>query len=170
MTISPNLRCKPSGSSAALLCNLAIWFVASCQPSAPPADTAPEAAGAVVVYKSPESLFSYIARELVTDSVRWDTIWKLTGGASGLDQPLPPVDFSRFSVLVAAGPALGAGDSVVIDSIRWHGDVLTARVTAYTICSSAQISQVPVEMVRIRKGPRKVRVTERKVSGPNCLP
>jgi hypothetical protein len=155
---------------AALLCHSAMFIVASCSPSSSTERVQPQTVDAVEVYQAPQSLFRHLVRELVMDSVRWGAIWDSTGGRTGLDLPEPQVDFSRFSVLVAAGPALGAGDSIVIDSIGVFRDVVRARVTAYTMCLPPQVSPVPVHMVRIRKAARELSVVERRVIGPNCVP
>jgi hypothetical protein len=161
-------RCGSSRHSLSLSLFLLALIATSCSPGPNPGSQA-SPIDATEVYKAGQSGFEGVGRELVSDSLRWEAIWE-GKDAPMRGVPLPPIDFTRYSVLVAAGPPMNVGDSVEIDSVRIHGDRITARVTHYARCLPVQLITVPVDMVRVPRGPRRLKVVEREVRALTCDP
>jgi hypothetical protein len=143
---------------------LAVFSCAKAQPGQGPSN-----GNLLTVYKAPESRFDRTVREVVTDSGTWRALWDSISGFGG-PHPLPVVDFQAAILLVAAGPRVGAGDSVLITDVHSEGSGLKARVITYRHCLPPDVSPVPVHVVQVPPVGGQVRFDEDTASGPMCLP
>jgi hypothetical protein len=122
------------------------------------------------IYRDLGSGRGQTVREVVRDSARWQSLWESIRGGRREDQPAPPVDFELYMLLVAVGPAAGAGDSVVIDQVRIGERPRSARVTVYRNCYPPDVITMPVHAIRVRVAHGGVQFRERIVRGPHCRP
>jgi hypothetical protein len=122
----------------------------------------------LTVYKAPGSRFDRIVREVVRDSGTWRSLWDSVSGFGGSPQAPPTVDFDAAMLIVAAGPRVGAGDSVIIADVHLDATGLRAEVMTFMHCSPADISPVPVHVVRVPRVSGPVHFKEDSTRGTTC--
>lgn len=123
----------------------------------------------VSLYKGYNSGFTGTVREVVRDSDRWRAVWALSCCSRHEPTPFSEIDFSRYLVILAAGPRGVLGDSVVIDRVIETGGLLHVHVVAYQNCLPVQIVAEPIHLARIPRGGRESVFENEVVRGPNCI-
>lgn len=73
-------------------------------------------------------------------------------------------------LLVAAGPPLGAGDSVIITRVLREQQGVRATVVAYKQCAAPNYSPVSVHVVRLPRFDGPARFDEDTILGRQCTP
>jgi len=157
------------GKPATVLIQLGITLaILSCAKAASVNDSRGDQARLPTVYKAPQSGLRTTVREVVRDSATWRAVWRSVS-AYGKPQPEPPqIDFTSSMLLVAAGPPLGAGDSVIITQAVGDQDGFRAVVMAYRQCAPADIITAPVHVVRVPRSEGQVRFQEDSTNAPHC--
>ena len=136
---------------------LAVTVVSSCGACGTPKATAGDdfyVQGATVaitrstrIYYSDNSALGTPVRLTVRDDQEWTRRWKQITRGSSVPPPQPEATFDESMLLIVAGGRfLTPGDSVYIDSVRVHGDTLTALVRIYRQCSPYATTPRPVEV------------------------
>jgi hypothetical protein len=157
------------GKPATVLIQLGITLaILSCARAASVDDSLGDQAALQTVYKAPASGLRTTVREVVKDPATWRALWRSVSGY-GKSQPEPPrVDFTSSMLLLAAGPPLGAGDSVIITQAVEDQDGFRAVVMAYRQCAPADVITAPVHVVRVPRSEGRVRFQEDSTNAPHC--
>ena len=100
-------------------------------------------------------------REVVRDSSRWQ-VWS-SGLRLHTDSALPPVDFSRYMVVVAGmGSVASTGFELFVDSVHTSGSKLLVYVRSVDPggCSVGGAETRPIDIVRVPRTTLRVRFLE----------
>jgi hypothetical protein len=124
----------------------------------------------VTVYKAPGGRGDRTVRQVVKDSTTWRALWDSLSGDAGSPPEPPAVDFRAAMLVVAAGPRVGAGDSVIIRDVRPEGRGLRASIMAYRQCAPLDVSPVPVHVVQVPRVDGPVRFEEDTTNTSVCPP
>lgn len=84
----------------------------------------------ITVYRSNEGDFRRTMRDVIRDSLTWSNVWDSIGRSRNPSMPTPLVDFNRKMLLVAVGPGLGAGDSVIVRRVLLTDQAMRVEVVA----------------------------------------
>jgi hypothetical protein len=114
--------------------------------------------------------FTDSARLVVRDSVAWTETWRTIHRPFIPPPPVPPIDFSREMVLIAAlGARPSEGYEIVFESVRedTSGIEVDLRVSGPARgCPVAAAVTQPVDLARIAASARSVRFRQRNVVIP----
>ncbi|MEW5929598.1 MAG: protease complex subunit PrcB family protein [Gemmatimonadota bacterium] len=105
------------------------------------------------------------ARQVVRSEAEWRTVWARLHESVMPQPPVPAIDFSRETVLVAAlGQRSSGGFSILVDSVYDAGSTLRAvvrRSSPGAGCTVTAALTQPVDVVRIPAGGRGVGFVDR---------
>jgi hypothetical protein len=121
------------------------------------------------VYRAPDSDFVAKYQEVIRDTAAWRNVWALSGGrpsASGKIAKLPRINFKRKMVIVSAGPAASAPDSVVIQ-LDAKGAKGVYLVIMYRACKPGPPT-MPIDIIAVPADPGSVLFRDRVVKGDGC--
>jgi len=121
--------------------------------------------------RSETSGYADATRLVVRDSVAWRLVWR-TLHLGRPEAPLPPVDFRREMVVVAAlGGRLLGGHAIAIDTVRRAGEEIEAVVRTAVPgegCPRTPTVVEPADVVRVPRSERAVTFTERREVRTDC--
>lgn len=128
----------------------------------PEAQRPPEVA--VVPYRTTSGI-TVRDRMVVRDQIVWSKIWLNVVMGHSPTPPLPPVDFDRETIAIAAmGQRATGGYIISIDSAAAAGDTVTLVVTEHSpgrTCGTTAALSSPVAIARIFRPRATVRFVER---------
>jgi hypothetical protein len=124
------------------------------------------------VYRSGISGFADATRLVVRDSAAWQGVWATLHVGAVHVPPLPPIDFQREIVIVAAlGGRAAAGYAIAIDTVRRAGEEIEAVVRTFVPgerCGGGVAFVEPADAVRVPRSERAVTFTERRQVLEHC--
>ena len=110
-------------------------------------------AGAVRLAHAYNSGFEQSARTVVDNDADWQKAWSLYTANLGSPPPLPPIDFARYEVILAAlGERNSGGYDMRISRLAMSSDFLYVELTSTRPgprCGVTAALTQPVDMVRI---------------------
>lgn len=113
----------------------------------------------VHLYHSSSSTLQHPHREVIRDSSRWAQVW----GFTGRRESLPPVDFSREMVILAAlGAYASTGYEVTVDSARVADGqhLIYLHTTLNDYCPGGAAMTAPMDLVRLPRSDLPIRYAE----------
>jgi hypothetical protein len=114
--------------------------------------------------------FTDSVRLVVRDSATWRDTWRTIHQPFIPPPPVPPIDFARDMVVVAAlGARPSEGYEIVVENVREDssGIEVALRVTEPARgCPVAAVMTQPVDLARISASARRVRFRQRTVAVP----
>jgi len=114
--------------------------------------------------------FTDSVRLVVRDSATWQDTWRTINQPFIPAPPVPPIDFMRDMVVVAAlGARPSEGYEIVVENVREDssGIEVALRVTEPARgCPVAAVMTQPVDLARISASARRVRFRQRTVAVP----
>lgn len=114
--------------------------------------------------------FTDSVRLVVRDSATWRETWRTINQPFIPPPPVPPIDFTRDMIVVAAlGARPSEGYEIVVENVREDssGIEVALRVTEPARgCPVAAVMTQPVDLARVSASARRVRFRQRTVAVP----
>lgn len=135
-----------------------LWLLGACDsPSAP---ETPQPLALTRITQPAFSGFDTPQRLVIRSQPAWEAAWATLWARAGQVPPLPPIDFTRDVVLLAAaGARPTSGYFIAIEAASATGEAATVTVRSYAPgagCELLQVITTPVDAVSM---PRRDRVT-----------
>lgn len=145
-------------SRAALACVVLLLSLAACDsPSAP---ETPQPLALTRITQPAFSGFDTPQRLVIRSQPAWEAAWATLWARAGQSPALPPVDFTRDVVLLAAaGARPTSGYFIAIEAASATGDAATVTVRSYAPGAGCEILPVVTTPVDVVSMPRRDRVT-----------
>jgi hypothetical protein len=143
----------------------------ACGGSAPPMPAPlPPVLSTDRVFYSDDTGLRDSVRMVIRDQGTWARVWQQTMQNQPTPPPIPPIDFDREMILVAAAGKMNPGDAIRIDSVGVQGSIVIVVVSIITECDPFSGEAYPMEIVRVTKDDRPVTFRDRRTRAAHCTP
>jgi hypothetical protein len=121
------------------------------------------------IYYDDAAVFTDSTRLLISDSTRWEEIWRQATQAQATTPALPEVDFNRYMLLLVGAGRLKPGDEIHVDSVGLKGGRPVAVVRTTVACGPFPGSAYPLEIVRLQRSDSMIAFVERRERSGDCV-
>lgn len=158
-----------------------IVIVGGCSRGAPPPVIAPTFATlpetALIYYDNSGGIQDSL-RLVIREPAEFGEIWERATSTQSSPPPLPPVDFEREMVVVAAAGRMTPADLIRVDSVSIREERIAGAdseqvmdVIVHTVrgCQEFTSDAYPLAILRVQRFDGRVRFTERRERAEGCV-